>query len=106
MPGIFRNTFHRADFHALRRIKMAYAFGTQIRVDLVNLETLVDGLIRTFGLADITIDAFLGDYQCQGQLLVKPNCSLSVSSTSGPTNWETSPPSLATSRTSVDEMNP
>ena len=67
MPGIFRNTLNRTDFHALRRIKVTYALGAQVGIDLVNFDTLVNGLIGTFGLAYITVDAFFGDSQCQGQ---------------------------------------
>ena len=40
---------------------MAHAFGTQHGVDLVNFDTLVDGLVWTFGFAYITVDALLGD---------------------------------------------
>jgi len=106
MPRVFWYTFHRADFDALRRIKMPHALSTQHGVYLVNFETLVDGLIGTFGLAHIAVDAFFSDGQCQGQLLVDPNCSLSACSISDPTNWETSPPRRATSLTRLEDMNP
>jgi hypothetical protein len=61
VPGVFGNTFHRADFHALWHVKMAHAFGTQRRVDLVYLDTLVDGLVWTFGFTYIAVDALFGD---------------------------------------------
>ena len=40
---------------------MAHAFGTQHGVDLVNFDTLVNGLVGAFGFAHITVDAFFGD---------------------------------------------
>ena len=67
MTRVFWYTFHGADFDALRRIKMSHAFGTQHGVYLVNFETLVDGLIGTFGLAHIAVDAFFSDFQRQGE---------------------------------------
>ena len=86
MSGVFGDAFHRAHFYALRRIKMAHTFCAKQGIDLVNLDTLVNGLVGTFGLAYITVDAFFGDGQCQGQLLTNPNCSLSASWISEPTN--------------------
>jgi hypothetical protein len=40
---------------------MAHALGAQVGVYLVNLDTLVNGLVGALGLAYITIDAFGGD---------------------------------------------
>lgn len=57
---------------------MTHAFGAKQGVDLVNFDTLVNGLIRTFGLTDITVDAFCRDRQCQGQEPTDLNCSLSA----------------------------
>ena len=60
------DTGHRADLHALRLIKMTHAFGALVRVDLVDLGPQKNGLIRALGLADITIDALVGDDQSHG----------------------------------------
>jgi hypothetical protein len=45
---------------------MADALGALVRVDLVNFRTQKNGLIRALGLADITIDALVGDDQGHG----------------------------------------
>ncbi len=61
--GIDRNAVDRADLAALRRVEMADAFGAFRRVDHVDLRALRDRLIRAFGLADVAVDAFVGDDQ-------------------------------------------
>jgi hypothetical protein len=59
MPGIFINTVHRTDFHALRRVVMAYALGAQRRIDDIDILALGNGAVGAFGLADIAVDAFI-----------------------------------------------
>jgi len=45
---------------------MAYTLGAEVWINLVNFDTLVNGLVGTFGLAYIAVDAFNGDGQRQG----------------------------------------
>ena len=45
---------------------MTDTFGAQVWINLVNLDALVNGLVRAFRLADITVDALLGDLERQG----------------------------------------
>jgi hypothetical protein len=61
MRRVMRDAIDRAYFHALRRIVMAYAFGTLCRVDDINGITLRNGAVRTFRLAYIAVDTFVGD---------------------------------------------
>jgi hypothetical protein len=63
MFGIQRNAGHRADLHALRLVEVADAFGALVRVDLVEGLAHVDGIVRALGLADIAVDAFVGDHE-------------------------------------------
>jgi hypothetical protein len=62
---VFRNALDGADLDTLRRVEMADAFGALRRIDFVKLDALVNGLIGALGLADITVDAFFGNFQCQ-----------------------------------------
>jgi hypothetical protein len=54
---------YRANLHALRLVEVPHAFGTTRGVDLVDLLAQVDRLVGTFGLADIAVDALVGDHQ-------------------------------------------
>jgi hypothetical protein len=63
-----RNAGHWTHLHALRLVKVADAFGAFRGIDLVNLRTQVNGLIRALGLAHIAIDAFVGNHQSHGEL--------------------------------------
>ena len=63
MPGIHRNARDRANLHALGFVEMAHALGALGRVDFVDFLAQVDGLVRAFRFADITVDAFVGDHQ-------------------------------------------
>jgi hypothetical protein len=60
---IDRDAAHRAHLHALRLSKVADAFSTAMRVDFVDLCAHRDGLIRALWLADITVDALVGNPQ-------------------------------------------
>jgi hypothetical protein len=57
------NAIDRADFHALRCVIVAYAFGAFIGVDDVNGLALRDGAIGAFRLAYVAVDTFVGDDQ-------------------------------------------
>ena len=63
---INRNAGHRADLHTLRLVKMTDALGALVRVDLVDLGPQKDGLVRALGLANIAVDALVGDDQGHG----------------------------------------
>jgi hypothetical protein len=47
---------------------MAYAFGALRGLDHINLGAHRDRIIRAFGLADIAVDAFVGDDQSHGAI--------------------------------------
>ena len=51
----------RAHLLAGGRLVVAYAFGTLIAVNLVDMFTHRNRLIRAFGFTHITIDAFFSD---------------------------------------------
>lgn len=55
------NARHGAHFDALWRVKVADTLGALGRRDFINDLTLINGLIRAFCFAHITIDAFVGD---------------------------------------------
>ena len=95
--GFDRNAGHRADLHALRLVEVADALGALARVDLVDLGAHRDRLVRALGLADIAVDALVGDHQRHGGHLSRVRAraltrSCRRSSTEGATNLETSPP--------------
>ena len=48
---------------------MADALGAQVGVNDVNLFALGDGAVGAFGLADVTVDAVIGDDQGDGPTL-------------------------------------
>jgi hypothetical protein len=57
MGRIGIDTVDRADRNTGRFVVMAYAFGTQIGIDLIDLFAHGDGLIRTFWLTHVAVDA-------------------------------------------------
>jgi hypothetical protein len=67
--GILRYAGDRADLHALRFVEVADALGALGRVDLVDLDAHEDGVVRALRLADIAIDAFVGDHECHGRII-------------------------------------
>jgi len=87
---------------------MADALGAFAGVDLVDFDAHVDRLIRALRLTHIAVDAVVSDKQ--GHVVV-PQASTVLtrdfnrSSTKGETNFDTSPPKLAISRTKVPETN-
>jgi len=65
--GILGDAFHRANSDALRGVEVTDALGAATRVDDIDLHALGDGLIRALRLADVAIDAFVGDHQRHGK---------------------------------------
>ena len=47
-----------ADDYTLRGLEMPYAFSAERRFNFVNFLTLINSIIRTFWLADVTIYTF------------------------------------------------
>ena len=73
---------------------MADAFGAFARVNLVDFLAEVNRLVGAFGLAHITVDAFIGDKQRHDQPPFPARAAARASATAGLTIWPTSPPSL------------
>src|SRR6218665_1967211 len=57
---------HRADLLALRLVVVADAFGAQVGVDHVDLFALGNRGVGALGLADVAVDAVVGDLQGHG----------------------------------------
>src|SRR5262249_22309476 len=64
--GLDRDTVDRTDLHALRRVEVPDALGALPRVDDVDLHALRNRVIGTLRLADVAIDALVGDHQRHG----------------------------------------
>ncbi len=96
------DAFDWTHFDTLRLIKMSDAFGAKFGIDFVEFDALVYRVIRTFRFANVAIDALIGDQQRHIYFLIFP-CIFST--TSGLTNWLTSPPMVAISRTMLAETN-
>jgi hypothetical protein len=45
---------------------MAHALGAEVRVYLVDLRTLGDGMVRALGLAHVAVDAGIDDLERHG----------------------------------------
>jgi hypothetical protein len=43
---------------------MSYTLSAEMSMNFINLFTHIDCIIRAFGLAHITVDAFIGYQQC------------------------------------------
>ncbi len=67
MPRVLWYAIYRTDGGTLRRIEVADAFGTAIRVNFVACNTLRYGMVRADRLAHITVDTFISDHQGHGQ---------------------------------------
>ena len=63
---IDRDAAHRAQLHALRLVEVAHALGAALGIDLVDLLAHRDRLVGALGLADIAVDALVGDPQGHG----------------------------------------
>ena len=59
------DAINRADLHALGRIEMSNAFGTLMRVNLVYLDALKNGVVRALRLANVAIDAMVSNFKRQ-----------------------------------------
>jgi hypothetical protein len=57
------NAADGADLHALRLVEVADALGALQRIDLVDQLAHRDGVVRALGLADVAVDALVGDPQ-------------------------------------------
>src|SRR5882672_1311366 len=63
-----RDAIHGADFLALRAVVVADALGAFVRIDLVDLFALENGVVRALRLAHVAVDAFVGDHQGHKEL--------------------------------------
>ena len=63
MPRIERNTVDRTDDLALRFVEMTDALSAPRRIDFVDFLARRDRIVRTFGLADVAINASVRDQQ-------------------------------------------
>ena len=61
--GVNRNTRYRADLHTLGLIEMPYTLRAFMGVNFINLLAHKNGIVRTLRLADVTVDAFIGNDQ-------------------------------------------
>ena len=61
MRRIHRNALDRAHLHALRLIEVAHALGALGGIDLVDLRSERNRLVGALRLADIAVDALVGD---------------------------------------------
>ena len=59
--GIHRNTVDWANLNTLAGFEVAYAFGAQLPVNLIDQLTLVDRVVWALWFAHIAIDALVGD---------------------------------------------
>src|SRR5689334_19913719 len=66
--GIENNAVHGTNGDALRLGKMADAFGAMVGLDFKNGFTLINGLVRTNGSADIAVNTFIGDFEGHEEL--------------------------------------
>src|SRR6185312_8400256 len=94
----------RADLAALRRVEMADALGAARGIDHVDLLALRDRVVRALGLANVAVDALVGDDERHRQRS-RATRAARRAATDGWTKLLTSPPKRATSRTIVAEMN-
>ena len=63
MCRIHRDAGHGADLHALRLVMMPHAFRALGWVNFVNFLTHINRIVRALGLANVAIDAFIGNHQ-------------------------------------------
>ena len=67
---VLGNAINRADFHTLAGFKVTHTFRTAGPVDLVDNLALEDGVIGTFRLTYIAVDAFVCDVKCHDRWVV------------------------------------
>ncbi|CAM2148287.1 Integron gene cassette protein [Paraburkholderia tropica] len=63
MLGILRDALHRTHLNALRLVEMADALRALVRVDHVDFRAHRNSVVRALGLADVAIDALVGNHQ-------------------------------------------
>jgi hypothetical protein len=63
MIGVVGNAIHGADFATLRRIEVPDALGAFVGIDDVDFIALRNRVVWALGLANIAVDAFIGDHQ-------------------------------------------
>ena len=61
MRRIMNNAFHRTNPEALRVCMMAYALGTEPRINLVDLLALRNRTIWAFRFANVAVNTFVGN---------------------------------------------
>jgi hypothetical protein len=61
MVGIQRDAVYRAHIDTLRCLIVTHALSAEIGVNFIDFFALRNGAIGALGLANITIDAFVGD---------------------------------------------
>jgi len=62
MGGVLGDTVNRANLHALRLVMKSDAFRAFVRIDMILILSLADGLVGALRLTNATIDAFITDY--------------------------------------------
>lgn len=66
MCRVNRNAINRTNLDALAGAEVADAFGAAGRIDLVYQRSLINRIVGTFGLANVAINAFVGNDKCHG----------------------------------------
>jgi hypothetical protein len=61
MSRVFGDAVYRADLDALRFVIVTDALGAFSGIDFIDFCALRNRLVRTLGLADVAIDALVGD---------------------------------------------
>jgi hypothetical protein len=59
------------DLHALGLVKMARALGAFGRINFIDLQAQINGLVGALWLTHIAVDAFIGDHQCHVRISTK-----------------------------------
>jgi hypothetical protein len=65
--GVLEDAVDRAHLDTLGSLVVADALGTEIGVDDIDLVALADGAVGAFGLAHVTVDAFVSDVKRHGE---------------------------------------
>jgi hypothetical protein len=84
MRGVDRDARHRANLDALGLAEMAHALGTAGGIDLVDFRSEEDGLVRALGLADIAVDALVGNHQRHSDILPRGQPLILLALSAGP----------------------
>ena len=68
MLRIYWNASHRTQLLTLRLVEMTHALSAFVGINLVDQFAHRDGIVWASRLADIAVDAIVGDHQCHGVL--------------------------------------